>query len=139
MPCAVQFPHLAEPVLQVFLRGLDASPVLSGQPQPPTGWHAVCDGVQHHLQAAFFPRKRENRVEAVIAQVRNLFEAGWKASGYEPAVVAEVLAENHPVPLLRMGIHDHFGESGGWEELLVKHGLTNGGVMRAVKKILRKS
>lgn len=54
------------------------------------------------------------------------------------SAVAEVLGEQNPVPIVRVGVQDCFGESGGWEELLVKHGLTNGGVARAVRKALRR-
>jgi transketolase len=38
--------------------------------------------------------------------------------------VAEVVVENYPVPLVRVGLKDVFGESGKPEELLVKYGLT---------------
>ncbi len=38
--------------------------------------------------------------------------------------VAELLSEHHPVPLRRIGIKDHFGESGKPEELMEHFGLT---------------
>lgn len=38
--------------------------------------------------------------------------------------IAELLAENHPVPLKRIGMQDHFGESGAPEELMQHFGLT---------------
>lgn len=38
--------------------------------------------------------------------------------------VAELLGEHFPVPILRMGMPDHFGESGEPHELLEKFGLT---------------
>jgi transketolase len=38
--------------------------------------------------------------------------------------VAEVVVENAPVPMVRVGLKDVFGESGKPEELLVKYGLT---------------
>lgn len=38
--------------------------------------------------------------------------------------VAELLSEHYPVPVLRMGVKDVYGESGTPEELLKKHGLT---------------
>lgn len=38
--------------------------------------------------------------------------------------VAELLSEEHPVPVLRMGMKDRFGESGKPEELLEHFGLT---------------
>jgi len=52
------------------------------------------------------------------------------------SAVAEVLSENYPVPLTRVGIKDTFGESGRPEELLVKYGLTSGEIIKAAKRVL---
>lgn len=52
------------------------------------------------------------------------------------SAVAEVLGENCPVPLVRVGIKDTFGESGRPEELLVKYGLTSQEIIKAVEKVL---
>lgn len=52
------------------------------------------------------------------------------------SAVAEVLGENCPVPMLRVGMPDVFGESGRPEELLEKYGLTAGHVAAAVRKVL---
>lgn len=52
--------------------------------------------------------------------------------------VAEVLAENHPIPMVRVGIKDMFGESGKPEELLIKYGLTAGDIISAVKTVLKR-
>jgi len=38
--------------------------------------------------------------------------------------VAELLAENLPTPMIRVGMNDRFGESGNPEELLKHFGLT---------------
>lgn len=38
--------------------------------------------------------------------------------------IAELVSENHPVPLRRIGIKDHFGESGKPSELMEHFGLT---------------
>ncbi len=38
--------------------------------------------------------------------------------------IAELLGEEHPVPMKRLGMRDHFGESGKPEELLEHFGLT---------------
>lgn len=38
--------------------------------------------------------------------------------------IAELLSENHPAPLRRIGMKDHFGESGTPDELLEHFGLT---------------
>ncbi|KUO62001.1 MAG: transketolase [Gracilibacter sp. BRH_c7a] len=53
------------------------------------------------------------------------------------SAVAEVLSENSPVPLRRVGIKDTFGESGNPEELLEKYGLTARKVIEAVREVLK--
>ncbi len=74
-------------------------------------------------------------VEAVLAAAR---ETGALVTAEEHSVigglggaVAEVLCENYPVPLKRVGIQDVFGESGKPEELLVKYGLTPDAIVQA--------
>lgn len=52
--------------------------------------------------------------------------------------VAEALAENCPVPVIRVGVRDTFGESGTPEDLLEKYGLTPRHLVRAGKKVLEK-
>jgi transketolase len=52
--------------------------------------------------------------------------------------VAEVLSENYPVPMIRVGIMDCFAESGDPQELAEKYGLDSKGIKKAVKKILNK-
>jgi len=51
--------------------------------------------------------------------------------------VAEVLSENYPVPMVRVGIMDCFTESGNPKELAEKYGLDNKGIEKAVRKILQ--
>jgi transketolase len=50
--------------------------------------------------------------------------------------VAEVLAENCPTPMIRVGVRDVFGESGKPDELLVKYGLTSKNVADAVRNVI---
>ncbi|MDQ3093917.1 MAG: transketolase family protein [bacterium] len=52
--------------------------------------------------------------------------------------VAELLGENFPVPLRRIGVKDEFGESGTPEELLKKHGLTEHALVLAAHGLLGK-
>lgn len=54
------------------------------------------------------------------------------------SAVAEVLAENAPTPMVRVGIKDSFGESGRPYELLEKYGLTSKDVREAVAQVLKK-
>lgn len=54
------------------------------------------------------------------------------------SAVAEVLAENHPAMLKRVGINDTFGESGKPDELMKKYGLTAENIIAKAKEILQK-
>ncbi len=52
------------------------------------------------------------------------------------SAVAEVLVENNPVPMERVGVMDTFGESGTPEALLVKYHLTAEDIILAVRKVI---
>jgi transketolase len=52
--------------------------------------------------------------------------------------VAEVLVENCPIPMARVGVKDVFGESGKPEELLVKYGLTAKDIVAAAKAVIKR-
>jgi transketolase len=54
------------------------------------------------------------------------------------SAVAEVIVENYPCPMKRIGVMDVFGESGEHEELLAKYGLTARNIVDAVKALLKK-
>lgn len=51
------------------------------------------------------------------------------------SAVAEVLGEHCPVPLVRVGIRDRFGESGRSDELLEAFGLTAPYIAQAVRRV----
>ncbi len=50
------------------------------------------------------------------------------------SAVCEVVAERNPVPVIRVGVKDVFGESGKPAELLKAYGLTAEDIVKAVKK-----
>jgi transketolase len=52
------------------------------------------------------------------------------------SAVAEVLVENEPVPMERVGVLDVFGESGTPDALLAKYNLTAADVVRAAKRVI---
>lgn len=52
------------------------------------------------------------------------------------SAVAEVISENCPAPVVKVGIKDTFGESGKPDELLKKYNLTSDHVVAAVKKAI---
>jgi len=53
------------------------------------------------------------------------------------SAVAEVLAENFPVPMRRVGTRDTFGESGKPDELMKKYGLTKENIINSVQAVLK--
>lgn len=55
------------------------------------------------------------------------------------SAVAEVLGENHPVSLERVGIRDRFGESGSPEQLLEVCGLTVENIVKAVHRAIKRA
>jgi len=54
------------------------------------------------------------------------------------SAVAEVLGENAPVPLERVGVLDTFGESGTPDALLAKYNLTAADIVRAAKRVVQR-
>lgn len=52
------------------------------------------------------------------------------------AATAEAISEQ-PVPLLRIGVNDVFGESGGAQELMVKYGLTADNIAAKAKVVIK--
>ncbi len=52
------------------------------------------------------------------------------------SAVAEVLAEQCPTPLERVGLKDVFGESGTPDALMEKYGLTEGNIAAAAKRVI---
>lgn len=54
-------------------------------------------------------------------------------------VIAELITENTPMPLLRIGMHDRFGESGTPAELLDHFGLTGSKMAANIKKFADKA
>ena len=52
------------------------------------------------------------------------------------SAVSEVLSEEYPVPVLKVGVQDKFGESGKPDELLEAYGLTAKDIAKKAKKAI---
>ena len=57
-----------------------------------------------------------------------------QVAGALGGAIAEFLSENHPTPVIRVGVHDRFGESGEPAELMEKFGLVAKDIVDAAKK-----
>lgn len=54
------------------------------------------------------------------------------------SAVCEVVSENYPVPVIRMGINDVFGQSGTPDELMQHYGLTVDKIVQNIRLLLKK-
>ena len=52
------------------------------------------------------------------------------------SAVAELLAQECPVPIEFIGVHDQFGQSGEPKELLEHYGMGSSRIVAGVKKII---
>lgn len=52
------------------------------------------------------------------------------------SAVAELLVENYPVPMQRIGVRDTFAESGPYLDVIHKYGLTAPHIMQAVEQVV---
>lgn len=54
------------------------------------------------------------------------------------SAVAEVLAQNYPVPIEMVGMRDSFGESGDPDQLIKKFGMDKDAIKQAIHKVLKR-
>jgi transketolase len=56
--------------------------------------------------------------------------------GVLSGIVAQALAEEHPVPVAYVGMRDRYGTSGTWDELLEHFGLTPAAIAQAARDVI---
>ncbi|MGD8523895.1 MAG: transketolase C-terminal domain-containing protein [Desulfobacterales bacterium] len=69
---------------------------------------------------------------AIVTAENNMFYGGLGSA------VAEVLVENLPIPMKRIGVRDTFAESGPYLELLKKYGLSAEHIVDAVEEVIKR-
>jgi len=74
--------------------------------------------------------KAAKETGAIVAAENNMFYGGLGSA------VAEVLVENHPIPMRRIGIRDTFAESGPYLALLKKYGLSADHIANATEEVI---
>ena len=62
-----------------------------------------------------------------------------KSTLFNAITNSQVLAENYPVKVLRIGIRDTYGESGSAEQLLEKYKLDGKGILEQIEGWLSRS
>jgi transketolase len=76
--------------------------------------------------------KAAGETGAIVTAEDNMIYGGLGSA------VAEVLVENHPIPMKRIGIRDTFTESAPYLDLLKKYGLSADHIARAVEEVLKR-
>jgi transketolase len=61
-----------------------------------------------------------------------------QAAGGFGSAVAEVIVENYPVPIKRVGVLDRFGESGHPDELMAEFNLKSSDIIKAVESVMKR-
>jgi transketolase len=69
---------------------------------------------------------------AIVTAENNVIYGGLGSA------VAEVLVENHPIPMKRVGVRDIFTESAPYLDLLKKYGLSADHIAEAVEAVLER-
>ena len=76
--------------------------------------------------------KAATETGAIVTAENNTFYGGLGSA------VAEVLVENHPIPMQRIGVRDTFAESGPYLDVIDKYGLTARHIAAAVETVLKR-
>ncbi len=116
----------------------------------------ICNGLMVHEAIKAHEKLRSLGVSARVidmhtvkpldekAIVRAARETGAIVTAEEHSVlggtggaVAETVVENYPVPLIRVGLKDTFGESGEPRDLLAKYGLLEVNIVEAVGRAIK--
>lgn len=69
---------------------------------------------------------------AIVTVEEHQIVAGFGSS------VAEVVVQNHPVPMELIGVHDQFGQSGTPNELIEYYGMGVSNIEKAVEKVMQR-
>jgi transketolase len=69
---------------------------------------------------------------AIVTAEEHQVNAGFGSA------IAEVVVENYPVPMKRVGVLDRFGESGEPDELMVEFNLKSADIIMAIEDVLRR-
>jgi len=76
--------------------------------------------------------KAASETGAIVTAENNIFYGGLGSA------VAEVLVENLPIPMKRIGVRDTFAESGPYLELLKRYGLSSEHIAGAVEEVIKR-
>lgn len=93
-------------------------------------------GVEVINVATIKPLDEETILESVRKTRKVITVEDHQVSGGLGGAIAELLGEKMPVPIVRVGVEDSFGESGKWPELYKKYGLDRASIKERIKEFV---
>ncbi len=125
---------------QIFDQGVDVTIVATGTMTHPAlvaAKHLYKEGIDAEVVhcATIKPLDGVTILKSVRKTGAVVTAEEHQINGGLGSAVAELVSENHPVPLRRVGVKDHFGESGEPKELLEHFGLTYKHIMAAAHEV----
>ncbi len=82
------------------------------------------------------PLDRDTILKAAKGTGRVITAEDHSVQGGMGSAIAELLSEEYPIKINRMGVKDKFGESGEPDELLKKYGLTEDSIIKEATKMV---
>lgn len=83
------------------------------------------------------PIDKETIIKSATKTKRVITLEEAQINGGLGSAVAEVLVEKIPVPMLRLGIQDRFGQSGTISELWSEYGVDSSSIVKSIKKFIK--
>jgi transketolase len=85
------------------------------------------------------PLDKETIIRSVKKTKKVVTVEEHQINGGLGGAVAEILSEDLPAPLKRIGVNDSFGESGGYEELLKKYKIDSTNIKKTILDFVKKA
>lgn len=111
-------------------------------------WHALQAGLQLKekgidAEVLHFPTIKPLDKDLIIQSAKKTrrfvtVEDHQIAGGFGSAV-AEVVTENFPIPIVRIGVEDKYGQSGKAEELFRLYGITSSNIVKKALELIKKT
>lgn len=111
-----------------------------------TTWHALEAGLklkEHGIDAEVLhfptikPLDKELIIQSAKKTKRFITVEDHQINGGFGSAVAEVVSENYPIPVIRIGVEDKFGQSGKPEELFRLYGLTSTNIIKKAQELVK--
>lgn len=113
-----------------------------------TSWHALEAGhklKEHGIDAEVLhfptikPLDRDLIISSAKKTRRFITVEDHQINGGFGSAVAEVISESYPIPVIRVGVEDKFGQSGTPDELFMHYGITSTNIVKKAQELIKKT